>query len=163
MHLWDFDTGELIKVRFGIPFRVGGWKEGRAYGDAGLLLSSPSCCFLVRDQRHTLALHAYTHAWQTLYGHRAEVRCVRFSSDNVKLATASSDGTVKLWDARSQRKLATLTGHTKAVVSCCFSPDNERIATGSEDRKVREYSAVNAKVGGRLPVCVVSAGGMFCL
>ena len=48
---------------------------------------------------------------QTLEGHSGVVRSVAFSHDSTRLASASSDSTVKIWDASSGACLQTLEGH----------------------------------------------------
>src|SRR5947207_9846969 len=48
---------------------------------------------------------------QTLEGHRGTVFSVAFSHDSTRLASASSDGTVRIWDAGSGECLQTLEGH----------------------------------------------------
>ena len=45
---------------------------------------------------------------QTLEGHRDSVNSVAFSHDSARLASASHDGTVKIWDASSGECLQTL-------------------------------------------------------
>jgi len=57
---------------------------------------------------------------------------VSFSPDGDTLASASGDGTVKLWD-RSGRELQTLQGHSSGVSSVSFSPDGDTLASASED------------------------------
>jgi WD40 repeat protein len=64
------------------------------------------------------------------------VSSVAFSPDGKTLASASADGTVRLW-ATSGQHLHTLRGHTKEVLSVAFSPDGKALASGSEDGSVR--------------------------
>ena len=52
---------------------------------------------------------------RTLTGHTGGVCGVAFTPDGTRLATASDDGTVRIWDAATGQHLATLTGHTGPV------------------------------------------------
>src|SRR5262249_54523694 len=51
----------------------------------------------------------------TLYGHRDEVTSVVFSPDGTRLATASLDGTARVWDARTGQELLVIKGRGQAV------------------------------------------------
>jgi len=64
---------------------------------------------------------------------------VAFSPDGARIATASNDKTVKLWDAATGRELFTLRGHTDSVDGLAFSPDGRILAAASEDGTVRLY------------------------
>ncbi|WP_125262933.1 hypothetical protein [Streptomyces alboflavus] len=72
-----------------------------------------------------------------LTGHTETVLSAAFSRDGRTLATASWDHSVKLWNVRSHRLLATLTGHTGAVTAVAFSPDGRTLATSGNDRSVK--------------------------
>ena len=77
----------------------------------------------------------------TLYGHGGTVWCAVFSPDGTRLASASSDKTAKIWDARTGTHLLDLKGHTDKVLNVAFSPDGTRLVTGSYDKTARVWDA----------------------
>jgi len=78
---------------------------------------------------------------QTLEGHSGWVWLVAFSPDSTRLASASGDYTVKIWDASSGTCLQTLKGHSGEVWSVAFSPDSTRLASASGDCTVKIWDA----------------------
>jgi hypothetical protein len=65
-------------------------------------------------------------------GHKGSVKSVYFSPTGNAIATASYDGTAKLWDLQGNC-LVKFTGHNKSVTSVSFSPTGDAIATASYD------------------------------
>ena len=82
-----------------------------------------------------------------LKGHQAGVRSVAYRFDGKRLASASSDGTVKVWDMRRSggyKTLLTFEGHSAPVMDVAFSPDGTRVASAGQDKTVFIW---NAKTG----------------
>jgi len=77
----------------------------------------------------------------TLKGHTGWVYNVRFSPDGTRVASASHDGTAKVWDAMTGEELLTCRGHTNYVHGLAYSPDGTRLATTSEDGSIRIWNA----------------------
>ena len=80
---------------------------------------------------------------QTLEGHSDRVNSVVFSHDSTRLASASDDSTVKIWDATNGDCLQTLEGHSDRVKSVVFSHDSTRLASASDDSTVKIWDATN--------------------
>jgi WD40 repeat protein len=89
---------------------------------------------VVREKASGAVLH-------TLTGHSADVVSLVFSPDGRRLATASYDRTVKLWDMQTGQDVFTLLGHTAGAVSVAFSPDGNQIVTGGIDFTARVWNA----------------------
>jgi serine/threonine protein kinase/Tol biopolymer transport system component len=81
----------------------------------------------------------------TLKGHTSYVWSVAFSPDGKRLASASNDRTVKVWDAVTGQEILSLTGHTGGVSSVAFSLDGKHLASASNDRTVKVWDAATGQ------------------
>jgi len=100
--------------------------------------------------------------WQvasSLAEHSDVVYAAAFIPDGNKLATASLDKTVKVWDLKSEisdpksqisnlnseisnlKSIHTLNGHSDFVYAVAFTPDGKRLISSSKDRAIKVYNA----------------------
>lgn len=73
------------------------------------------------------------------------------------LASASFDSTIKLWDVELGNLLCSLNGHREPVYSIAFSPNGEYVASGSLDKCVHLWSVKE----GRIVKTYTGNGGIF--
>ncbi|HEV3444738.1 MAG TPA: WD40 repeat domain-containing protein, partial [Gemmataceae bacterium] len=76
--------------------------------------------------------------------HGGEIPSLAYSPDGSKLATASIDGTVKIWDTATGRELRTYRGHNGQVQAVAFSPvkgDKLLVASGGADKTIHIWNA----------------------
>ncbi|KAL2138290.1 hypothetical protein VTI28DRAFT_7154 [Corynascus sepedonium] len=73
----------------------------------------------------------------TLEGHSNSVNSVAWSHDATRLASASWDKTVKIWDPATGQCVSTLEGHSDFVNSMAWSHDAARLASASWDKTVK--------------------------
>jgi WD40 repeat protein len=125
LRLWDVKTGRLAST-FEVP-----------QGDIHCLAWSPDRRRLVAGGGGGARNTAQLKVWDLnsgkstdLLGHSDTIWDVAWSSDGVLLASASTDGTARLWDSRTLACLGTLQGQTVALSRIAFSPDGRRVATG---------------------------------
>ncbi|XP_014562143.1 hypothetical protein COCVIDRAFT_84634 [Bipolaris victoriae FI3] len=74
---------------------------------------------------------------QTLEGHTSIVTSIAFSHDSTKLASASDDKTVRIWDMSTGTCLQAFTGHNETVTSISFSHDSTKLVSASKDKTIK--------------------------
>lgn len=101
----------------------------------------------IGDDKNIRYFHATDNAKQlgkqmrTSGGHGKAVLKMAYRNDakNPLLATASADGTVRLWNPASGAALKTLTGPTDWVYAVAISPDGALVAGGTYNGEVRVW------------------------
>ncbi|MFD4351497.1 hypothetical protein ACFWPX_03010 [Nocardia sp. NPDC058518] len=109
--------------------------------------------------RALLAALASSHLTSVLDKHTDAVRHVAWAPNGALVATASRDGTCRIWIPDSADCVRVLAGHSGMVEMAAWSPDSHRIATASRDRTVRVWDPSNGDVLAELtgPTDVVRA------
>lgn len=80
---------------------------------------------------------AYTAARRQFAGHMDSVQRAIFSPDGQTIVSASSDGTIYLWDTHSGEELHRFEGHTSGVYDIACSPDGRFLLSAAKDATVR--------------------------
>ncbi|GJP46253.1 hypothetical protein CLOM_g5559 [Closterium sp. NIES-68] len=139
VRFWDVNTQTPLKTRAGHK----NWVLTLAW--------SPDARYLA-----TGGMDAHVLLWESpagekdpvaLKGHRKWITAIAWEPAHValpcrRLASASRDGDVRVWDAVRRATLFVLTGHTLAVTSLRWGGDGV-IYSGSRDCTVRMWSAAN--------------------
>lgn len=79
----------------------------------------------------------------------SSVTAISFAPDSGRLATASTDSTVRLWDTVTRRELGRL-AHNSMIRSVAFDHSGTVLVTGSEDGRIRQWEVRSAKELGGL-------------
>ena len=89
--------------------------------------------FASSHTRKIRVVHGTERGWNPLItvskGHSDCVNAIAFSGDGSRLASASDDTEVRLWNSKTGAHIATLEGHFDWVTSVAFSADGSRIAS----------------------------------
>src|SRR5581483_6485635 len=71
------------------------------------------------------------------HGHTNRVTSLAWSPDGTRIASASKDGTIQIWDAASGGHVLTDTGDGSWVWAVAWSPNGKLIASGTFDGAVQ--------------------------
>jgi serine/threonine protein kinase len=87
----------------------------------------------------------YLGLWPDLIGHGEGVNSVSFTADGKRLASASTDRLVKIWDPATGECVQSLKGHSDQATSISFSKDGKRLASGSRDKSIKIWDTVTGE------------------
>ncbi|MCI0700169.1 MAG: hypothetical protein L0241_03680 [Planctomycetia bacterium] len=138
--IWDLSTAKPVKTLTNILGAVNDLKfspNGKLLAVAG---GQPSA-------RGDLRLFDTTE-WKLVHslgGHLDTVSGVSFHPDGTKLASASFDKTVRVWNVKEGKVLHTFTGHSDFVYMVAFGPDGTWYTTASKDRTGRIIDTATGK------------------
>src|SRR5262249_10908190 len=68
-----------------------------------------------------------------------EIHGVAFSPDGEVLASAGGDGTIKIWNSRTRKRMQTFQAHLDSVGSVAFHPHGKHLASPGEDLTVKVW------------------------
>jgi hypothetical protein len=103
-------------------------------GSTNSVAYSPDGAFLAAGKANSVATLRNFSTWNVDWlGHDEAVNFVAFSPNGQKLATASDDKSVGLWQVASALRLFSLNGPSGFVKSVGFSPDGETVIAAGQD------------------------------
>jgi WD40 repeat protein len=137
--LWEVSTGRELPKLSGHTEAV----NAIAFNAAGVLASASNDRTI--KLWDTSAAATASRELRTLTGHGGEVHALAFSGDGARIASGSSNGEIKIWNASDGHVVKTLGGHKALVASVAFSADGKTLASASYDKTIRLWDAASGQ------------------
>lgn len=132
-----FEPLKPVKQRSRRPFII--------IGVLLLLVAILFLCTNVNDDVQFVVHFFHPPAHFTYAGHSDAVSGVAWSPDGQRIASASSDGTVQVWNAGNGRSLSTYRGGTSEMLTVAWSHNGRYLAAGGADSLVHIWNASSYK------------------
>jgi len=84
-------------------------------------------------------------------GHQALINQVVFSPDGFYFVSASFDKSIKLWDGKTGKFIASFRGHVGSVYQVAWSADSRMVVSGSKDSTLKVWDVEKRKLMFDLP------------
>lgn len=98
-----------------------------------------------QKQTSQVQVHLQPNTLYVCQGHTDRITAATWSPDGKSIASASSDQTVRIWNATNGSHLLTYQGHTARVNSLAWSPDSKFLISASDDQSVQVWEAATGK------------------
>jgi ribosome assembly protein 4 len=105
---------------------------------------------IIYQPQAVFRVRTVTRCASSLPGHTEAILGVSFSPDGKRLATASGDTSVRLWDANTETPYHECRSHTNWVLCVRWSPDGKQLASGSMDKTVKLWDPESGDLLGTL-------------
>jgi WD40 repeat protein len=134
--LWDLESGKEVR-KFRSP-------EMRP---AGQMVFSRDGKFMAAISGNEARLYDFATGkrLRVYQGHIQAITSADFSPDGKKLATASMDKTIRIWDTDSSEEIAKITNGEKMIFGVAFAPDSNRLVFGDQENTVHIWDLAAAK------------------
>ena len=144
-YIWNADTG-VARIRLDVPADVLGSGQGAVFSPDGALVATPytNRQFVFDTEKGELLA--------SLTPDGTGANDAAFSPNGRLLATAGTDGLVRIWDRRSERIERSFDAHADAVNALAWSPDGNRVASVGADGAATVWSVKGSQSPLRLSV-----------